>query len=311
MEIEKGVIEKYSEIIDNDLYTKQIKPFYYTFISKFSSYKKDIENKSNEEIKFSEKNFIEKRQKEFKINVEDKIEKIKKLIKDYQIEYHNLEEIMENSVLLKINNITREFNNLVKENITPVNLYEKIKEIINEIKKISVSEDKNNYIQEIIMTLEQEKKILYKNIEHKKYENIRKQFKSMNKKYTKLSELDQFSNNLNKCIALINGNKYNENLKNIPNEKNNKLKELLKFVTDIKSFNEYLNLESKTKNYNKEIEKYSKESEKYQNEIEKIKQKINDLNKKNEEFQIKINKLNENINTINTSTGKKRKLNQK
>ena len=51
IEIEKDENEKYKEIIESELYVRELKPFYDSFIKNFSVYKTDIENESNKEKK--------------------------------------------------------------------------------------------------------------------------------------------------------------------------------------------------------------------------------------------------------------------
>ena len=85
LEIENDVHEKYKEIIDSDLYIRELKPFYDSIVANFSHYKKDIETETQKEKKFTEEQFIQ-----------EKKDKMNKLIEDYKNIYGELNDKMEN-----------------------------------------------------------------------------------------------------------------------------------------------------------------------------------------------------------------------
>ena len=136
LEIENDVHEKYKEIIDSDLYIRELKPFYDSIVANFSHYKKDIETEAQKEKKFTEEQFIQEKERERIALINEKKDKMNNLIEDYKNKYGELNDKMKNSLLLKINEILRTIITFANKNSSIEKLVEKNKLIMEEFKKL-------------------------------------------------------------------------------------------------------------------------------------------------------------------------------
>ena len=138
IEIENELSEKYKEIIESELYVRELKPFYDIFISNFSGYKQEIENEAKKEKKFTEDQFIQEKEKERIGLINDKKDTMNKLIEDYKKIYDELNEKIENSVLIKVNDILRKIISFANKNSSIDDLIENNnKLVLDEFDKIN------------------------------------------------------------------------------------------------------------------------------------------------------------------------------
>ena len=166
LEIETDVSEKYNEIIESELYVRELKPFYDKFISDFSSYKNDIKAECLKEKQFTENQFIKERERERTNLIDDKTIKMNTLIKEYQEAFKDIKDKLENSKSLKFNDIIRKFNIFVKSETSIEDLLKNTEQIFDDLNNLKINEivenENNNGMSELIKDIDYIKNKLIK-----------------------------------------------------------------------------------------------------------------------------------------------------
>ena len=307
LEIEKDFTEKYTEIIENDFYVRELKPFYDSFVSKFSSLKKEINDKCNEDKSLTYKKFIQESENQINKLIEDKKEKSIQLIKEYQNEYKKLDNLLKDSYYLKINKILRTFNASVNKNTSINNLIKIMEEIEIINNNNHLDEKQERIIKKIIENIENAKAELFKRVIYDKYQFIRNELKKNKVERYRLDNTNEFKNLVEECINLLSKNKF-EGLKDYIADKIKILKDFKKKINDIKLYESYILSNLNLQRYNKEIEKFSKELEEHKKIKEKIEQKIDKINSDIESEKAIKDKMQSNINKIVEDQANKDKL---
>ena len=210
VEIENDVNEKYKEIIESDLYVRELKPFYDSMIVNFSKYKQDIETEAQKEKKFTEEQFIQEKEKERIALINDKKDKMSKLIDGYKKTYKELSDKIENSLLLKVNEVLRKIITFSNKNTSIEELIENNGLILEEFNKLDESIEKEfdvnlkNKIINLKKEYEECQIKLYNIKEYNKYQNI---YKELNKKIINhnsgINDINLIENNIQEHIELL------------------------------------------------------------------------------------------------------------
>ena len=298
LEIENDVTEKYNEIIESELYVRELKPFYDSLITNFSTLKNDIQNECTNVKQFTENQFIQEREKERDKQIEEKTIKMNKLIKEYQDSFNELQEKLNSSILIKFNNIIRKNNIFMNKNSSIEDLIKNNEQILEEVKKMNelLEKENNNKIMSIITDLENIIEKLIKIKYYNKYKDLKLKF-TKNFAYSGLSELDKFIKIIEEIVNIFSLYEFpeDEELNDFMTNKEKALREILKNILDIQTlYNNYC-IDLKAKKYSESSKKYLDESENLDKENKLINEKIDEIN---EEIKIKLNEIDEINNNI-------------
>ena len=310
LEIETDVSEKYNEIIESELYVRELKPFYDKFISEFSSYKNDIKAECLKEKQFTENQFIKERERERTNLIDDKTIKMNTLIKEYQEAFKDIKDKLENSKSLKFNDIIRKFNIFVKSETSIEDLLKNTEQIFDDLNNLKINEivenENNSGMSELIKDIDDIKNKLIKIKYYNKYKEIKGKInpKNFNINYTGTGYLDKLEKNIKDYINIFGQYEFleEEDIKNFMNNKEKVLKNILQNIQDIQTIYNNYKIESNANQSSKESEKYLKESKKIEKEKLEIDEQIEKLNDGIQDKKNKIDSLKEKINEINKDT---------
>jgi len=307
LEIENDVTAKYNEIIESELYVRELKPFYNSLITDFPNLKSEIETESSNEKKFTENQFIQEREKERANSIEDKTFKMKKLIKEYQDSFDELKDKLDNSIILKFNNSIRKINTFVNKNASVDELIKNNEQIVLELNNMNdlLEQENNNELLTMIKDLEEINDKLIKVKYYQKYKNIRTKFDSKSFSYSGLKDLDKFAKVIEESINIFEQYEFPEDieLKEFMNKKQDDLKENLQLVNDIQTLVDNFSIDSRAKKYLNDSNKFLEESKKIEKEKNTIMEKIEIIKEENEKKQTEIDSLQINIEEIKKECG--------
>jgi MoxR-like ATPase len=302
LEIENDVTEKYNEIIESELYVRELKPFYNSLIANFSKIKSEIEKECSNEKKLTENQFLQEREKERANSIEDKTIKMKKLIKEYQESFNELKDKLDISLLLKFNNIIRRLNSFANRASSLDHLIKSNDELLNDFDSISklLEQENNKDMISLIKELEIIKEKLIKIKYYQKYKEIKSKFGSKSFSYSGLKDLDEFVKIVEETINIFDQYEFSEDddLKDQMNKKFDEFKEILQDTENIKILYDNYILELNAKKFLNDSKKNLEESESLRNEKKILTERIDSMKEENIKNQTEIDDLKINIEEI-------------
>ena len=302
IEIENDVNEKYKEIIESELYVRELKPFYDSIVANFAQYKKEIETEAEKEKKFTEEQFIQEKEKERIRLINDKKDKMDNLINEYKKAYGELCDKYGNSLLLKVNGILRKIITFANKNTPIEEIIAKNKLILEELKGLDeliekeVDNNLKNRILNVIKELEECDKKLYNIKDYNKYQFINKElYKKVINENPGIHNMNKIEKSIQEHIDVLSKYESDEDqeLVNIIIEKLNIFKDLLINIKDIKTIYHNYCCDSESEKYLNQSQKIESDLKSKKLEKEEIDKKINEAKEKNDEDNQKLQEINQ------------------
>ena len=299
IEIENDVNEEYKNIIESQLFVRELKPFYDSLISNYLIYKKAIEDEAQKEKNFTETQFLSEKEKEREGLINDKKEKMNKLIEEYKKLYDELYNKIENSLLLKANDIIRKIIDFTNIKTSIKDLIENIKILLDKFDKLKELIDKENdnklkdNIQRLIIELKDSIQKLEDIKEYNKYQELYNILIKKTINNLKIDQIQGVENYLKEYIDLLSKYEFDkdEKIQQFIDEKIKSFKESLNNLNDIKKIYQNYKCELESNRYLTESNKLNDEIEQLKAEIEDIKIKIEKENNEKQENTDKIPNL--------------------
>ena len=295
-DIEKDITNKYNEIIESQLYVRELKPFYDKFLSYFETDKSNIKSVSNAEKKITESQFLETRENERKNTITSKSDKISNLIGKYQKVFNEFIDTKENSVLIKFNNITRKLKTFDNKETRIDDLIKGTNQALKDLKEIGDlienNKQKTMNLKEMKDKIENIYENLFKYKYYNKYNEIKQKLHPIHFIYNDNKDITNLEKSIDNYINIINSYKFSEDeeLNKYMDEKKSYINGILKDIIDIDIiYNNYC-YELKGKKYEEKQKKFFEESKKYEKEKKEIDNKIVNYNANIKDKEEQINK---------------------